>query len=403
MIKASERSKNLKSPIRDLVKFGKERERQGKEVFWFNIGDPNAFDFDTPNYLKESLKEVVQGKSGHYSLSEGDQELRKKIAENENKKYKLSLNSDDVIITQGISEGLSFLFGAMISEGKGENVLLPGPTYPIYTQQCSFLGGIPISYKTDEENGWNPDTDDLRSKISDKTKFISVISPNNPTGTVYEKKILQEIINIAGEFKVPLVSDEIYEHLIFGNAKHHNVASLTNDVPVITLNGFSKAYLVPGWRVGYMYFHDTNHQTQEIKEAIKAESRQRLSACTPVMKALVKAFDGPQHHIEELKRKLSERAEFAWKRLNEIEGIESVKPTGAFYIFPKINLNGIWKTDEEFCIDVGKNTGLVLAYGSGFDPVYGKDHFRSVILPPVELMEKAFSSLEDFIKKKKSK
>jgi aspartate/methionine/tyrosine aminotransferase len=397
-IKASERCKNLKSPIRDIGYLAKEVQKTGKKIYFFNIGDPNKFDFYTPRHMKEALKKAVENHN-YYSESEGDRELIEAIIKEEEKKNNISITNEDVIITNGVSEGLQFLLNAIIEPGKGDEILIPGPSYPIYIQATKFAGGIPITYKLDEEKNWEIDVDDLRKKISVKTKLICIINPNNPTGSVTNKKTIKEVLNIAAEFEIPIASDEIYDGLIFDDVEYKNVASLADDVPVIILNGFSKNYLATGWRCGYIYFYDKNNKLSEIKEAIKAQARQRLSACTPIMKACAKAFED-KSHLTEVNRKLRERANFSYKRLNKIPNISTKKPSGAFYIFPKIDLNGIWKNDEEFVKDVLINTGIVFVQGSGFDPVYGKDHFRSVILPPISLMEEAFNKLENFMKEK---
>lgn len=398
MLKISHNAKNLRSPIRDILKVARELEAKGKEIFYFNIGDPNKFDFDTPRYLKDELIRVVKGKSGYYSRSEGDESLINSIVKRENEKNKTSLTKDDVVVTGGISEGLIFLFSSVL-QGKGGDILLPGPSYPPYIQWIKFFGGTPIGYKTDEGKDWQPDIDDIRKKITDKTELLVVINPNNPTGAVYDKPVLKEIVNIVAENKLTLVSDEIYDQLIFGDVEHIGLSSLAKDVPLIGLNGFSKVYLMTGWRMGYIYFRNLNNELNELKVAIKAEATQRLSACTPIMKACAKAYTGPQDHIKEMNKKLKERADFAFDRFNQMKRISAVKPKGAFYIFPKVDMKGKWKNDEEFCLDVLRNTGVVFPYGSGFDPLYGKDHFRSVILPPIEIMEKAFDKLEDFMKK----
>jgi len=382
-----------------MVVIAKKLQTGGKKIYYFNTGDPNKFDFETPDYLKEELIKVIKDKAGFYSDSQGDPSLIEALVERENKKNNLNLTREDVLVTQGISEGLIFLFGALIEHGRGDEILLPGPSYPPYLEWIKFFGGKPVGYRKNEEDGWEPDVDDLRKKVNEKTRAICVINPNNPTGVVYDKSTLKEIIDIAAENDTILISDEIYDQLIFSNAQHTGVSSISKDVPVIGFNGLSKAYLIPGWRLGYMFFHDPLNKLNELKEAIFVESRQRLSACTPIMKACAVVFKGPQDHIKEMNRKLKERAEFAFKRLNEIEGIRTQKPEGAFYVFPKVNLKGRWKDDKEFCLDVLKNTGLVIPYGSGFDPVYGKNHFRSVILPPIEIMEEAFGKLEDFMKK----
>ena len=396
----STRSKNLKSPIRDIVEIAKRLKTKGMKIYNFNIGDPNKFDFDTPDYLKEEMIKVVEDKSGFYSDSRGDEALIESIVKRENKKNHINLTNGDVIATEGISEGLIFLFGVLIEEGRGDEILVPGPTYPPYLEWVKFLGGKPVAYRCIEEEGWIPDTDDLKKKINKKTTSMVIINPNNPTGAVTEKSVLEEMINIAVENNLQIISDEIYDQLIFGETKYFGVSSLAKDVPVIGVNGFSKAYLVPGWRCGYIFFHDPLKKINELKEAILQTARQRLCACTPVMKACSVAFSGPQNHIKVMNEKLKKRADFAYKRLNEIDGISTQKPEGAFYVFPKVEMRGKWKGDEEFCKDVLNNTGIVLPYGSGFGEEYGKDHFRSVILPPVEIMEEAFDKLDNFMKKK---
>lgn len=400
-IQPSDRTKNLESTLRDLAARALELkpkfDAEGKKIYWFNLGDPNKFDFDTPQHMKDAMIKTLDEGGGYYSISQGDPDLIKEIVKKENKKNNLKLTEKDVVITLGISEGIHFLFEALCQPG--DEILLSGPSYPPYIQFIQLAGGKAIPYKTIEENGWNPDVDDLRKKVTDKTKAIVIINPNNPTGAVYTKSTLKEMVNIALENDILLVSDEIYDRMVFGKTEHAGVSSLTNEGPVIGLNGFSKIYLAPGWRCGYMFFHDPTGRLEELKYAIIQLARQRLCACTPIMRSCIAALTGPQNHVEVVNKKLKERAEFAHKRLNEIDGIETQKPEGAFYIFPKVDLKGRWKTDKEFSIDVLENTGLVLPNGSGFCPVYGKDHFRSVILPPVELMEEAFSKLEAFMKK----
>lgn len=402
-IKPSTRARNLESTLRDLaaqaIELKQKFEKEGKRMYFFNLGDPNKFDFDTPQHMKDAMIKCLKEGCGYYSKSQGDIELIKAIVEYENKKNNLNLTEKDIVITQGVSEGVHFLFEALCE--LGDEILLPGPSYPPYIQHIQLSGAKPVPYRTDEENEWNPDVDDLRKKITNKTRAIVIINPNNPTGAVYEKFILKEMVNIAAENDILLVSDEIYDRMVFGKTEHVGLSSLVKDAPVVGLNGFSKIYLAPGWRCGYIFFHDPTERLEELKYAIIQLARQRLCASTPIMKACAVAFSDPQDHIQETNRKLKIRAEFAYKRLNEIEGITTQKPEGAFYIFPKVDLRGRWKTDKEFSVDVLENTGLVLPHGSGFCPIYGKDHFRSVILPPVEIMKEAFTKLEDFLEGKK--
>ncbi|MFC2142969.1 aminotransferase class I/II-fold pyridoxal phosphate-dependent enzyme [Candidatus Aenigmatarchaeota archaeon] len=397
-MKMSSRTRNLRSPLRDIVAHAKKIEAAGKKMYYFNIGDPNKFDFDTPDHIKNALTEAVKGKVGHYSASEGDNELKQSIIQRERKFNGISLELDNINITHGISEAQHELLHTVIEHGTGDEILLPCPSYPPYIEYTKFAGGVPVEYKMDEENDWQADLDHLRHQITDKTKLIVIISPNNPCGSMFSKKTLQSIINIAGEHNLPILSDEIYDELVFGDTEYHGVASLAKDVPVIIFNGFSKAHLMPGWRVGYTYFYDSQNRLDELKTGFDAILRQRLSASTPLMKACARAFDD-NNHIKEINKKLKERAEFAYKRLNDIHGIITNKPNGAFYIFPKVEINGSWKNDIEFVLDVMKETGCVFPYGSGFGSA-GNWHFRSVILPPVDVMSEAFDKLDEFMKKK---
>jgi aspartate/methionine/tyrosine aminotransferase len=402
VISPSKRASNLESTLRDLAaearKLKPKLNTEGKKLFFFNIGDPNKFDFDTPQYLKDALIESLKKGAGYYSSSEGDIELIKAIIKRENKKNDMNLTEEDVIVTAGVSEGLHFIFEALCEPG--DEVLLPGPSYPPYIQHINLAGAKAIPYRTDEENGWDPDPDDLRKKINDKTKAISIVNPNNPTGAVYSKSRLKAFVDVALENEVLLLTDEIYDKMIFGKNEHIGLASLVKNGPLVGFNGFSKIYLSPGWRCGYMYFHDPTDILGDLKYAVLQLARQRLCISTPIMKACTVAYSGPQDHIIETNKKLKKRAEFAYKRLNEIDGIETQKPEGAFYIFPKVDMEDRWKSDKEFSLDVLRNTGLVLPHGSGFCPIYGKNHFRSVILPQIEVMDEAFGKLEEFMKKK---
>ncbi|MFH8080946.1 MAG: aminotransferase class I/II-fold pyridoxal phosphate-dependent enzyme [Candidatus Aenigmatarchaeota archaeon] len=386
------RKQPIKSPIRDLLKIAKEVSKE-KKIYNFNIGDPNKFDFDTPPHLKQALMEAANSKSGHYSDSEGYSELLDAILEREIKRNNANIEKEDILVTQGISEALFFLFAASIESRKDE-VLVPGPSYPPYIGIAKFFGAKIKEYRLIEEEGWEPDIDDLRKNISSNTKFIVVINPNNPTGAVYDKNKLKQIAEVAAEENITIISDEIYDELVFGDVKQVSMASIA-ETQLIVVNGFSKSYLIPGWRLGYMYFQ--NFEDNRLKEIIFSLARARLSAPTPLMMACAKAYSS-REHIVEMNKKLKERAEYAYKRFNEIKGLSATKPKGAFYIFPKVDLGNRWKTDEEFCVDVLKHTGIIFPYGSGFSQKYGKNHFRSIILPPIPLMEEAFQKLEDFMR-----
>lgn len=287
------------------------------------------------------------------------------------------------------------IMGALVEDG--EQILVPGPTYPPYISYAKFFGGNPIPYLTSEESKWQPDLDDIQSKITDKTRAIVVINPNNPCGTLYDEKKVKAIADLAGEHDIPLISDEIYDQITY-EKKFVSTSYVAKDVPVIGLNGFSKAYLMTGWRLGYVYFHEQDEELEGLRECVKKEARIRLSANTPVQKAAVEALRGPQDHIISMVRELRERRDYSYKRLGEISGINCVKPEGAFYFFPGVDeIGSRWKNDASFVRDLLEKTGILFVHGSGFGVTHGSGHFRGVFLPPIEELEEVFYRLEHFI------
>ncbi len=385
--------------IRDIVAYAEQLVKDGKKIYYLNIGDPAAFDFHTPQHIKEALCKAVQEDDNHYSPSEGTPELRQAIAQKEKRVNGVNISADDVLVTSGVSEGIEMLLAALVE--KGDEILFPGPTYPPYISYTKFFDGTPVAYRTIEEDRWQPDVDDLRSKITSKTRAIVITNPNNPTGALYSKKVVKEMVDIAGEHDLLVVSDEIYDQLAYSE-DFASTAHLAKDIPVVGLNGFSKTYLMTGWRLGYAYFKSEGNQLEELKQSILKECRIRLCANTPVQKAATAALEGPQDHIQVMVEKLKQRRDYAWKRLNEIEGISCTKPEGAFYAFPKIHdVGSRWKTDLEFVVELLRATGVLLVQGSGFDSVYGAGHARLVFLPPINELQIAFDALEQFMKKKK--
>ncbi|MHA1595986.1 MAG: aminotransferase class I/II-fold pyridoxal phosphate-dependent enzyme [Candidatus Baldrarchaeia archaeon] len=400
MVKVAPRALGIEYAIRDVVVKAKDLERRGKKIIYLNIGDPCKFDFQPPRHMIDALyKAAIEGYNG-YTDSLGIPDLREAIAEKERKVNGVKIEPDDVIVTSGISEAIFMLMGAVVEPG--DEVLVPGPTYPPYISLVKYFGGIPVTYHCDEDNEWQPDVSDIEKKITERTVMIVIINPNNPTGAVYDQKILREILDLAAEHDIIVVSDEIYDRIIF-DGKHVSAASVAKDVPIIGLNGFSKVYLVPGWRLGYIYFYDPEGRLERLKEAITKEARVRICANSIVQMAAVQALRGPQDHIAEMVRKLRERRDFVWRRLNEIDGLSCVKPKGAFYAFPKIEVKGIWRSDKDFVFELLEEAGVLVVFGSGFDPIYGKDHFRIVFLPPIEILKEALSKIEAFIEKKISK
>jgi alanine-synthesizing transaminase len=239
----------------------------------------------------------------------------------------------------------------------------------------------------------------MEAKITKRTRLILIINPNNPTGSVYSGDQILKILELAAANSIPVAADEIYDRIIY-DAKFSSVASLAKDVPLIGLNGFSKAYLMTGWRLGYLYLQDPGGALTGVWDGIMRLSRVRLCASTPMQVAAVEALRGPQDHIREMVSKLRRRRDFSLRRINEISGLSAATPEGAFYLFPRINSIGTkWRNDEEFVGELLKETGVLVVHGSGFDPVYGKNHFRTVFLPEEDVLTEAFDLVESFMKR----
>jgi len=395
-MRATKRAMNIDYAIREVTVPARELEKSGVKVVKLNIGDPNKWDFETPPHVRQALCRAVEDCDNGYTAEEGLPELRKALAERERAKNGIDVTSDDVFITNGVSESILNIIAASVDPG--EEVLVPGPSYPSYIEYIKYFGGVPVAYKSDEANDWQPDIDDIRKKITKKTKALVVINPNNPTGALYSKKVLKEMADVVGENDIFLMSDEIYDLMTF-DGEHYSPSTLAPDVPMILFNGFSKVDLLPGWRLGYSVFRDPKGELEEIKEGFVKQLRLRLCANHPCQLAVLEALRGPQEHWEITRQKLRIRGDFAYQRLNEIEGISTNRAKGAFYIFPKI-LSKKWRTDKEFVLDVLYNTHVLFVHGSGFDPTYGSGHFRCVFLPPVEILSDAFDRLDRFMKGK---
>ena len=392
----SRRLTDLEYAIRDVAVVANEVAKSGRKVYHLNIGDPVKYDFKTPKYISQALASATHKGQNFYVDSLGVYELREEISKYENHKNKLTITADDVLITSGVTEGIFFVFAGLIE--KNNEILIPGPSYPVYINYAKFFDGIPVEYELDESNDWDPNIDDLRKKVTDKTQAILLASPNNPTGVVYSSKKIKEIIDIAGEYDLPVISDEIYDQIIY-EKEFTCPASLSKDVPIIGMNGFSKAHLATGWRIGYLYYHDPEGKLNELKEGLERMARARLCANSIAQFAAIEALKNPGTHTDEMVKKLRERRDYSHKRLRQIEGISCIKSEGAFYLFPKIDFNEYtkWKNDKEFIIDLVRKTGICGVYGSGFG-TYGKDHIRLTFLPDLKILETVYNLLEDFLK-----
>ncbi len=396
-IRASRRSLGMNYAIREVTVPAAEAEKAGMKRIRLNIGDPNKWDFETPEYFKQTLREAVDQVDNGYGDSQGELNLREAIVRREREKNGISISTDDVYVTAGVSECISVMMGTFLEPG--DEVLVPGPGYPSYMQYIHFFEGRTVPYRQIEEEDWKPDMDMIRKRITNRTKAMILINPNNPTGSVYDKKDIIEFGDIAAEYDIPLISDEIYDKIVF-DGEFYSASRLKPDVPRIILNGFSKVNLMPGWRMGYCYFMDEKGLMDEIRTGMMKQFRARICPNVPCQAAAKASLQGPQDYIVEMNRKLKERADFSYKRLNEIPGISTRRAKGALYMFPKIDLTGTpWKTDKDFVVDLIKEEGVVLVHGSGFCEEFGQDHFRSVLLAPVPVLEEAYDKIERFIKR----
>lgn len=394
----SKRSENVRHALRDIVPLAQEVEKTGKKIYWLNIGDPMVFDYRTPaNLWKAIFKNKKQAEG--YSNALGHDVARNAVAKEAERNTGKKFSKEDCITFVGGSEAIIFALQGLMN--KGDNLLTPCPTYSIYTGELSFLECPINEYYLNEEDKWQPELEDLEKKINKKTRGILIINPNNPTGAVYSKKTLKEIINIAAQYELPILSDETYDKLVFDNAKMYPLASLSDEVPMLIFGSISKNYLCPGFRGGWIYKHDPQGMLTDYFEAIKKFSRLRLSTVAPVQFAIAEALNGTQEHLHGLIKKLQKRRDICWKRLNELEGISCVKPKAAFYAYPRIDLP--IKSDKEFCLNLLKETGVCTVYGSGFGQKPGTKHFRIVFLPSPQILNEAFDKIEEFIKKHYSK
>lgn len=381
-IEPSSRTELVSYPIRDIVQEAKVIEKQGTKMIYLNIGDPAPFGFRPPQHILDAAAAALKQNYSGYAPSEGDPELRQVVAKHE------GVGSNDVFITNGLSEGIDLLFQALVDPGR--NILLPTPTYPLYLTKERISYGTTEFYASDEN--FEPDLDSMRKRINKYTRAILVINPNNPTGAVYSRKTLQGIVDIAGEQKLPIISDEVYDQLVFDGKMTH-IRELTKDVPFVTGNGLSKNYLYPGARVGYVAFH--NGGWDLIKDAFQRLCNQRLSVNWEMQRAYISAITGPHDHIPKVNAELKLRRDVIVKRIREIEGLSVAPPKGAFYSFVKVE--GPWKDDVEFVRGLLK-FGVVTVPGSGFSPNMDGKYFRIVFLPKPEQLDEAFTRIEKYMK-----
>ncbi|MCU7490690.1 MAG: aminotransferase class I/II-fold pyridoxal phosphate-dependent enzyme [Ignavibacteria bacterium] len=391
-VKPAERTENVTYAVRDVVVIANEIAKTGKEMLYLNIGDPNIFDFQPPRHMIDATYQAMLKNLNGYSPSSGIKDAVQAIEAEANRKG--IDNVLDIFVTTGASEAIDLALTSLVNEG--ENVLTPTPGYPLYTAISSKLRMMENPYYLDEDNGWQPDIEDIKSKINDKTRAIILINPNNPTGALYSTEVLHQIVDLALEHNLVIFADEIYDKLLYDGKKHTSIASLNKDVPCITFGGLSKNYMVPGFRIGWGIISGRREGLKKYIEAINKLLRARLSANHPEQYAIKPALEGDHAHLTEALKKLTVRRDITVNMLNAIPGISCVKPEGAFYAFPKINLE---QPDLHFVSELIRETGVVLVHGSGFGQVPGTKHFRVVFLPKEEILEKAYNKIAQFYEK----
>jgi alanine-synthesizing transaminase len=389
-LKISKKVAGVEYAIRDIVLAARKVEQKGMKVDYLNIGDPVQFGFQPPDNVKEAMINAIRKGENFYSSSEGLPELRAEIAKKENVKG-LSISSDDILITNGVSEGLDMVISSIVEEG--DEVLLPGPYYPPYASYVRLHGGIPVEFGVDLDNS-TPDIDDIKSKISPKTVAICLISPNNPTGVVFNESSLKKLVEIANQHNLYIICDEIYDQIIF-DQKFVGIGKVAGDSPVIVLNGFSKVHLMSGWRIGYIAFNQSS-QLDALRENLPKLARVRIATNLPVQYAALESLRGPQGYISEFVSELKKRRDLVVKRLNTMPGLSCPNPKGAFYAFPKIEDNR-FGNDKEFVQKLLETKGVLTVHGSGFGEQYGKGHFRLVYLPSLEILDSAMNKIEEFV------
>ncbi|HYV49848.1 MAG TPA: aminotransferase class I/II-fold pyridoxal phosphate-dependent enzyme [Myxococcaceae bacterium] len=395
MVEPAARIQNVRYAIRNVVAEALKLEREGREILYCNVGDPLKFDFVTPPHLVEAVhKAMIDGHNG-YAPSPGLMQAREAVAADATARGFPGVSAEDVLITAGASEAIELTLTAMLEPG--DSLLLPSPGYPLYNAVAAKLQVDVIPYHLDEAHGWSVDAAEVDRLVGPRTRAVVICNPNNPTGGLTDKAGLLKVLEVARRRRLAVLSDEIYDRLLYG-APHTPTATLAEDVPIITFNGLSKAYLACGWRVGWAIFSN-RALTQALRGAALKLADARLCGPAPAQYAVKPALEGPQDHIAQMMGKLRERRDVTVRRLNAIPGLSCVEPGGAFYAMPRLQLPGV-TDDERFVIDLLHETGVLFVHGSGFGQAPGTQHFRVVFLPPPAVLERAFDKLEAFVRAK---
>jgi alanine-synthesizing transaminase len=382
---------NVSYAIRDLAVVADQVANQGHKILYLNIGDPCKFDFPTPAHMIEAAQRAMHDGFNGYGDSLGERSAVAAIrARAEANGFQ---NIQGVMVGFGSGEVIDHCLTALLNPG--DNVLTPCPDYPLYGAVLGKLAAAPNPYFLSEENGWQPDVDDIASRINPRTKAILLINPNNPTGAVYSRETLERVAELARRHNLLILADEIYDQLILDeDQRHFSIAALAPDIPVITFNGLSKAYLVPGWRIGWAVATGPAESLGNYLEAVYKLLRARLSAPHPFMYAIAPALQGPQDHLKEVRTKLRRRRDITVEWATRTPRVSLVAPHGAFYAFPKLDIP---EEDIQFVTALLQEKHVLCVHGSGFGQRTGQRHMRIVFLPQEELLTQAYAAITDFI------
>lgn len=388
---AAARLEHVRYAIRDIAVLAEQLAREGKPTLPLNIGDPLLFDFQTPPHLIEAVTKAMRDGKNGYAPSLGiDEALEAVRAEAERNGIR---DIQGVFITQGVSEAVEVGFAALLNPG--ENVVTPCPEYPLYSLVLAQLGAQPNSYRLSEESGWEPDLEHLASRIFTGTRAIIVGNPNNPTGAVYSRRTLEAIAELARQHSLVIFADDIYSKLALDGEPPVSIAALAPDVPVVTMNGLSKAYMVPGWRLGWAVVSGRGVELKAYVEGMQKLLRARLSANHPEQYAVRPALEGPQDHLQEVLAKLRLRRDLTMKWCHAIPRLSCVAPRGGFYAFPQLDIPG---SDEDFVKQLLIEKQILVVHGSGFCQAPGAQHIRIVFLPDEATLERAYTGIAAFMR-----
>lgn len=397
LIEKSHKMDNVCYDIRGpILKEAKRLEDEGQRILKLNIGNPAPFGFEAPD---EIVMDVIQNlpASQGYADSKGLFSARKAIMQHYQKQGLLSLSTEDIYIGNGVSELIVMSMQALLNNS--DEILVPAPDYPLWTAAVTLSGGNPVHYICDEQAGWFPDPDDIRSKITKNTRGIVLINPNNPTGAVYSKEILLEIIQIAREHQLIIFSDEIYSKVIYDDATHYPMSLLVDDLLVLTFDGLSKAYRICGFRMGWLMISGAKQKAKDYINGLEMLSSMRLCANVPMQHAIQTALGGYQSINELLVPggRLHDQRLTAWKLLNDIPGVSCVKPQGAMYLFPKLDIKKFKiEDDQQFALDLLLQEKILIVQGTGFNWPQ-PDHFRIVFLPRERELEESIGKIARFL------